>query len=198
MYKNGFTLIEVLLATVIMSFIGIAAYSMLFSIKETEVASNQKTQENNELQRALIIFDNDFNQIISRKYSSEEKININPIIIGLGENSSDDVGVSLIRGGWVNPNYELRRSQFLKVKYYIENKQLMRKWYPFVDTTDNTPFYKQILINNILSFEIESYEKGLWFQEWKKENTPQALKIIINIEGIGRIEKIYLLPESEV
>ena len=63
MYKNGFTLIEVLLATVIMSFIGIAAYSMLFSIKETEVASNQKTQENNELQRALIIFDNDFNQI---------------------------------------------------------------------------------------------------------------------------------------
>ena len=198
LFKNGFTLIEVLLATVIMSFIGIAAYSMLFSIKETEVASNQKTQENNELQRALIIFDNDFNQIISRKYSSEEKININPIIIGLGENSSDDVGVSLIRGGWVNPNYEFRRSQFLKVKYYIENKQLMRKWYPFVDTTDNTPFYKQILINNILSFEIESYEKGLWFQEWKKENTPQALKIIINIEGIGRIEKIYLLPESEV
>ena len=56
MYKNGFTLIEVLLATVIMSFIGIAAYSMLFSIKETEVASNQKTQENNELVLQNLVF----------------------------------------------------------------------------------------------------------------------------------------------
>ncbi|MEF1305290.1 type II secretion system minor pseudopilin GspJ, partial [Vibrio owensii] len=61
--NRGFTLIEVLVSIAIFASMSVAAYQVVSQVQRSNVLSQERTQRLNELQRAMVMMDNDFRQM---------------------------------------------------------------------------------------------------------------------------------------
>ena len=60
---KGFTLIEVLVSIAIFASLSVAAYQVVSQVQRSDVLSQEKIQRLNELQRAMVMMDNDLSLI---------------------------------------------------------------------------------------------------------------------------------------
>ena len=64
--KKGFTLLEVLIAIAIFAILSLAAYEVLHGVLRSSEISKQHSESLTELQRAMMIIEQDFSQITYR------------------------------------------------------------------------------------------------------------------------------------
>ncbi|MEF1296418.1 type II secretion system minor pseudopilin GspJ, partial [Vibrio parahaemolyticus] len=64
---KGFTLIEVLVSIAIFASLSVAAYQVVSQVQRSNELSQERTQRLNELQRAMVMMDNDFRQMALRQ-----------------------------------------------------------------------------------------------------------------------------------
>ncbi|MDF5565276.1 type II secretion system minor pseudopilin GspJ, partial [Vibrio parahaemolyticus] len=63
---KGFTLIEVLVSIAIFASLSVAAYQVVSQVQRSNALSQERTQRLNEIQRAMVMMDNDFRQMAMR------------------------------------------------------------------------------------------------------------------------------------
>ncbi|MBO0216695.1 type II secretion system minor pseudopilin GspJ, partial [Vibrio sp. Vb2880] len=64
---KGFTLIEVLVSIAIFASLSVAAYQVVSQVQRRNALSQERTQRLNEIQRAMVMMDNDFRQMAMRQ-----------------------------------------------------------------------------------------------------------------------------------
>lgn len=197
MNNKGFTFLEMLLAMLLFSMVGLASVAVLSSVTNSDEASQRAMQQLQQLQRAMMMLERDFMQISARYVRIEgdppkqERLWGEQYLLG-----SEQHGVSFTQQGWRNPGMILPRSELQAVAYRVQQGELQRLFTLYVDAVNNTEPQQQVLLEGVESFEVRYLLDDKWEERWHNEFFPQAVKVTITQQNLGELERIFMLPQG--
>lgn len=199
--QQGFTLLELLIASIIFAIMAIMAYGGLDNVISNSQSSKQALKRLQQVQQTVSVLNRDFRQIIPRPIRDEFG-NTQPY---LSAGNNIDYLVEFSRGGRVNPG-GLLRSTLLRVAYQFDEKTLVRLQWPQLDRTQEQEPKKTTLIDNLEAATIRFMDPaGEWQEQWPPLNAapvnapgtavttiyPLAIEIILQLKDWGEIRRLY-------
>ncbi len=208
---SGFTLIEVLIAMAITAFVSLVAYTSLSAVISGVDGARAQAERMHELNRAFSVLSRDIRQFTHR-----------PVVNEFGQLSSALEGgvlaqymLSFTRAGWHN-TVEIPRSTLQRVAYVFEDEQLIRLSWPVLDLAGPTEPQRAVLIDRVTRFDVRflpntsnlrvnrgiDIDRRMWQESWIADvsqpgtvvDPPVALEVLLEIEGWGELERLYVLP----
>ena len=219
--QQGFTLIEVLIAMSLTVVVASIAYSGLSAVLDSLDQTRQAMSRTSELSKALRMISRDVNQSVNRSIRDELGFT-EPAMIG-GDSYRGMLG--LTRSGWMSMG-STPRSHLERVYYYLDDNTLYRMRSTVLDrsyrldpdnptvpgdgavamlegvTRFDVVFLSPELISSLPSRPSDgSLDTSRWLRDWGVEGTPNqelpvALEIRLTIDGLGDMERVYVLPQS--
>lgn len=194
--KNGFTLLEVLIAMAIFSLIGLASFTLFNTVFISDERSNAHQQRLNQLQRAFLLMERDFLQISRRtvRVNAEQPLSGYLHAGGSDDFSGDHVeSLGFVRAGWQNPGLLLPRSELQSVVYRVEQGKLQRLHYNFVDVSlADEPKVRDLLVD-VENIAFEFYYQQKWQTKPPSQDLPQAIAIELTLAEVGVIRRQFLV-----
>jgi general secretion pathway protein J len=192
--QHGFTLIEILVATVILAIMGVMAYRGIAEARVAVVNAEGHLDRLRNVQRTLQIVVTDF-RTLTRRPARE------PIGDGYRATLLRDPNaialVELSRAGWPN-GAGLPRGTSQRVIYRLEEGKLIREHWNAMDATLATPPVKRELIDRVQRVDIRYLTNGReWVAEWPQfgniqefNQRPLAVEITLVLEDYGEIRRL--------
>ncbi|MFV0574779.1 MAG: type II secretion system minor pseudopilin GspJ [Vibrio sp.] len=197
--RLGFTLIEVLVALVVFASLSLAGYQVVNQVQRSNQQSQEKTQRLEEVQRAMIIMDSDFRQMVARSFKGNENADKNALLYSGDQYlDSESEGILFVRLGWQNPQQAFPRGEIVKVGYRITKENLERIWWRYPDTpTGQEPLHK-VVLPQVETMSFRFYDGKAWQSTWvNAQKTPAAVEMTLTLKDYGEIRRVYLTPEGE-
>lgn len=197
----GFTLLELLVVLGILGFVGIGALQMVRSGLSLQGSIQTQTEGLEQAIRVWAWLEQDVTQSLPR-----------PIRDELGEPQpalqvADGV-LALTHSGWENPLQE-QRSRLQRVVYEHQDEQLVRRFWQVLDR-DQDSEAKEQRFAGVTGFSVEVLGNAGWQAEWPPEETmlpggvaapvgsPIAVRIQLNLSGLGEVTRVFELPSLPV
>ena len=197
---KGFTLLEVLVAIAIFAVLSLAAYQVLQGVLRSGEISKEHSDSLTKLQRAMLIIEQDFTQIVARTSRDEgvEQDKLRVITAGASLFESEDQGIEFTRLGWANPLGLLPRSDLLRVRYRLKEGQLQRLYFLYPDLVAGQEPQVQVLLNDIEKLSFRFWNSG-WQEKWTSvKKLPKGIEINFTSKRYSEIRRAFLIPEGEV
>ena len=196
-YK-GFTLLEVLIAIAIFSLISLSSFTIFDTVLSSDESAKNRSERQNELQRAFIILERDIIQIARRS----ARLNGEAPLEGLLQTSvntfvSDEQALAFVRHGWTNPGLLLPRSDMQAVAYRLVDETLERLHFNFVDAVVGEEPKIRPLISDVTTLKFEYYNDEKWQETWPEKFLPLAIAIEVNTKDYGVIRRQFLVAGSK-
>lgn len=157
--QKGLTLVELLVALLVFSFVaaaGVYALRLGVNARDQLAAADRRIAE---IEIARIMLKEDLAQIVNRRARDEfgdpavaafrgglEMRLRNPV-------PGETLLMGFVRGGWANPGDEAPRSSLQYVEYLEKDGALVRRIRPFVDDARGQPHYDRVLIADARNIE---------------------------------------------
>lgn len=197
--SSGFTLIEVLLAIAIFSVISLASFNIFDGVMQSEKVSQDKMQRMNEIQRAWLVIERDFLQIAQRTIRLEGEAPLaNFIHANSYSFSASDQVIAFVRAGWTNPGLLIPRSDLQSVAYRLEDENLERLHFNFVDAVVGEEPKVRLLINDVIAFDIEYFYQGKWQKELVENSMPQAIQLAVETRDLGLFTRKFIVAANAI
>ncbi|WP_181028086.1 type II secretion system minor pseudopilin GspJ [Vibrio jasicida] len=198
--NRGFTLIEVLVSIAIFASLSVAAYQVVSQVQRSNVLSQERTQRLNELQRAMVMMDNDFRQMAMRQMRTNgEEPSKQLLFWSEYLLDSDAKGVMFARLGWHNPQQQFPRGEVTKVGYRIKDEVLQRIWWRYPDTPVGQEGIVTPLLTQVEEFDMRFYDGKAWKKTWEsKQELPKAVSVVLKLKDYGEISRIYLTSGGKI
>lgn len=184
---KGFTLLELLIAMVIFSFMSIMAYGALANVfKSNEVITKQELKLK-KLQRSMMFIERDLRQLTLRPRRSGYSQTSPALDSGL-----DSEGViEFTRAGNSNPT-DLVRSSLQRVRYDLQEEKLSRMSWNLVDHIDAEPV-TMLLLENVESLVFKFLDnKNNWQENWSSTTVnPKAIELTLELKNWGKIVRLF-------
>ncbi|ENB2087592.1 type II secretion system minor pseudopilin GspJ [Vibrio alginolyticus] len=195
---KGFTLIEVLVSIAIFASLSVAAYQVVSQVQRSNALSQERTQRLNEIQRAMVMMDNDFRQMAMRQTRTNGEEPASRLIFWSDYLlDSDTKGLMFARLGWHNPQQQFPRGEVTKVGYRLKEETLQRVWWRYPDTPVGQQGTVTPLLTQVESFDMRFYDGKQWKKEWAEEKAlPKAVSVVLTLKDYGEIARTYLTPDS--
>jgi general secretion pathway protein J len=195
-HQSGFTLIEVLIAMAIFALIAFGATAILTNVSDADEASQERFASLQDLQRAMLIIERDFLQMVPRKTRLEGEVSENLVEAGKFTFDSDGDGIGFVRAGWHNPQLTLRRSTLQNVAYRVQENRLERLHSTYVDNVIGFEPKVRVLLNDVETIKIEFLEKFeasdfTWKEAEPLPELPIAVAITIESNIYGEIRREF-------
>lgn len=197
---RGFTLIEVLVATVILAILSIMAHR---GVAETRLAV-ERTREHmarvREVQRAMTVVAADFRQLAPRPARALVGDGFRPAL----ERDPNAINlVELSRDGWPN-TIGAPRGTIERVLYLVEDGTLVRRHWQVTDATlANEPISRKLL-TGVERVEIRYLNSGReWQVQWPPLGAPPeialrarplAVEMLVVLSDFGEIRRLIEVP----
>ncbi len=193
--QNGFTLLEMLAAIAIFSVVSLSAWQIFQSVMTSHDVVLRKNNRLQELQHALLLIDQDLQQIADRGTRVLDEVTTASLFSGDDMLDTDDEALALVRYGWQNPDQRLPRSELQRVFYRLQDDRLERQYHYVLDpASTNVEPVTQTLLSGISTLKFRFYLKGQWRDSLSADNAfPEGIAIEFTMDDIGLIEKRYLL-----
>jgi general secretion pathway protein J len=195
--KSGFTLIELIVAIAIFSLVAVATNQVLQSVSASSELSDSELSNLQSLQRAMLVIERDFQQIVDRIPRLQGRENNLMIDGGEFDFESDADGISFVRNGWHNPQLILARSSLQNVIYRVQENQLQRLHTNYVDSVIGTEPKMRVLLEDIEDLKIEmlrevsTTEDFNWSETIESAELPKAVQITITSSKYGEFRRIF-------
>ena len=183
--QNAFTLIELLIALAIFSVMSVASYVGLQNFLSMRASLEAHESVFSEVQSAVLLIESDVENLVARPIRDELGDRV-PALISRGQM---DVGLSRLRPGLP---IEFEPSDLLRVNYYVEQNQLIRRTWSVLDRTPGTAYQDRVLLSDIAAVEWR-FLSGSWLNYWPQNNDPvsiqqlpRAVEVTITL-GDGRV-----------
>jgi general secretion pathway protein J len=198
--QQGFTLLELLIASIIFAIMAVMAYGGLENVISNSEASEKAMDRLRQIQQCISILNRDFNQLVTRGIRDEYG-NEQPWLYA--GNDVDNL-VEFTRGGRVNPA-NLTRSSLLRVAYRFEDESLIRLQWPQLDRSQNTEAKQNTIIDQVESVSLRFLDNNAqWHEQWPPLNVssstpggtinkPVAIEIVMQLKDWGDIRRLYAL-----
>ena len=186
--NTGFTLLELLVAMVIFSFMAIMAYGALANIFNSNARISQQEQNLKSLKRAMMVMERDIRQIVMRPSRQGYDQSSPALVSGFNEEGIID----FTRAGNTNP-LELVRSSLQRVRYTLQEGQLVRKSWNIVDHIDAEPL-EMPLLDDVEAVTFRFLDADKWDVNWdstRKKALPQAIELTIKHKSWGKIVRLF-------
>ncbi|WDG13605.1 type II secretion system minor pseudopilin GspJ [Vibrio alginolyticus] len=195
---KGFTLIEVLVSIAIFASLSVAAYQVVSQVQRSNALSQERTQRLNEIQRAMVMMDNDFRQMAMRQTRTNGEEPSSRLIFWSDYLlDSDTKGLMFARLGWHNPQQQFPRGEVTKVGYRLKEETLQRVWWRYPDTPVGQQGTVTPLLTQVESFDMRFYDGKQWKKEWAEEKAlPKAVSVVLTLKDYGEIVRTYLTPDG--
>ena len=186
---KGFTLLELLVAMSIFSFMAITAYAGLSNMLTSNKAITEQEQKLKKIQRTMLFLEKDIRQIVSRPrktgYSADE---VSPAFsYGL---DSDGL-FEFTKSGVANP-LALPKSSLERVRYDLEEEELIRNSWAYVDHIDLEPV-TMTLLTDVESIELRLLDaSNQWKSNWGEVKIiPEAIELTLEHKYWGKIVRLF-------
>ena len=210
---SGFTLVEVLVAMAITALISVMAYTGLSSALSGAESMRAAATRAQEINQALSMLSRDLRQVVNRPVV-DELGQLSPAFSG-GELASDSL--VLTRAGWHNST-GAPRSALQRVRWWLEDDQLWRGYFPVLDRTAGTEAVETAVLDDIERFEVrflsalsvlesdrnDVIDRRNWQDNWITDLSqpgqlpapPAAVEVVMEVVGLGEVRRTYVLPSS--
>lgn len=198
--SKGFTLLEVLVAITIFAMLSLAAYQVLQGVIRSSEISKKHSESLTELQRAMLIIEQDFTQIVARVSRQEGIDDEDLYTLSVGDDlfDSDDQGIEFNRLGWANPLNLLPRSNILRVRYRLQDGELQRLYFLYPDTVNGQEPEQQTLLTGIESLSFRFWNND-WQDTWEsKTSLPEGIEVTFTGESFSEIRRVFIISPGEV
>ncbi|WP_420820543.1 type II secretion system minor pseudopilin GspJ [Saliniradius amylolyticus] len=201
MTNRGFTLIEILLAMAIFSLIGLASYSVLSTVLDSDRLSSEQFEAFEKLQRTMLYLERDLLQAVPRSVRIEGQGN--DIVFSGGEDQlqSDADGMAFVRGGWHNPQLMLPRSRLQAVGYRLRDGKLERLHHNYPDNVIGHEPEIRVLLERVEDLQLQfatapinnDRDSNTWSNSYTATELPMAVAVELTTEDFGMIRREFLL-----
>ncbi|WP_417593782.1 type II secretion system minor pseudopilin GspJ [Parasphingorhabdus sp.] len=189
--RNGFTLVEMMVALFIFAMLSVAGVVMLRSAVDSDEATAEKLGEMAEMQRFVSLMEADLSQTLPRTYRDDRGDRMPAFASETG--GTEKALLKFTRGGQSNINGQAR-SNLERVEYRLQDGNLERWRYRMTD--GGSIDQPAVLIANIGSFELRFRDKrGQWSSRWETErltDLPRAIEIQFEQDG-RRYRHLFLV-----
>ena len=151
--NRGFTLLEMVVAVGIFGLVGLIAAHLLSQSIDVTGKVLSRGERLTEIQRAIQILEWDLRQLTHRGVRDEFGDHMAPLALNAGS-------VQFTRRGWINATDE-QRSSLQRVHYYVNEGNLMRRFWVRLDRAANTPYVDQVLLRGIRSLSFAVVDSDL-------------------------------------
>jgi general secretion pathway protein J len=197
--QHGFTLLELLIASIIFAIMAVMAYGGLNNVIKNSESSQQALQRLQQVQQCVAVLDRDFSQIVPRSIRNEFGVTQPYLVAG---NDIDQL-IEFTRGGRVNPA-NLKRSSMLRVAYRAEKETLVRIQWQQLDRAQGIEPKTTTLLEGVDETTIRFLDAGgEWHERWPPLNAsstgtsgagssrPLAIEIVLQLKDWGDIRRLY-------
>lgn len=194
--QSGFTLLEVLIAMAIFALIAFGATQILTNVTDADEASEERFQSLQDLQRAMLVIERDFLQMVPRKTRVEGEVTDTLIFAEEFLFDSDSGAIGFVRAGWHNPQLVLPRSTMQSVAYRVSEERLERLYSTYVDNSIGFEPKVRVLLEGVEKIEFEFLEKFdtkefTWEEAESVQELPIAVAVIITSKLYGEIRREF-------
>lgn len=194
--EKGFTLLEILIAMSIFAMIAVGATTILTRVTDSNELSDERFEQLQQLQRAMLIIERDFLQMVPRKARVNGEVSQLVLAGGEFELGSEDYAVSFVRQGWHNPQMRIKRSTQQGVAYRIMEGKLERLYGNYVDNALGTEPKTRVILDDVSSFKVEILRdvegnQSKWSNNINSTELPKAIALIIESDVYGEIRREF-------
>ena len=203
-YKKlaGFTLVEVMLAMVITTFVALVAYNGLSTSILAAEGYEQQAKQLAEIQLPLTVLERDIRNAVNRPIRNE----YGTIEKAMSGGAVNDFPLILTRRGWDNPR-ELPRGELQRVRYVMEDDELWRESWSVLDrVSEESGQQRVMLLQGVIDLELAFLSPGAggggvsplggeWIEGWNdRGDLPLAIEIKFEWEGFGEVRRVFSIP----
>ncbi|MCY3814098.1 MAG: type II secretion system minor pseudopilin GspJ [Gammaproteobacteria bacterium] len=189
--RHGFTLLEMLIALGVFAVIGVMSSQILSGIVDLSDTVRDRSEELEELQRAMFIISRDIEQMTRRPVRDAFGDSTAAIIIG-------EPLIEFTRRGWQNP-LRSPRSELQRVAYTVADGDLVRQFWPLLDRGPDTEPIDQVLLQGVADVEFLAHaSRGDEFRYWPvavnaddDENALEAIELRLDHAVYGRLDRLW-------
>lgn len=186
--KNGFTLIEIIIAMAIFAVIMVIVMSSLNMVMRAQERVSARAKRLADVQMAMVVLTHDLTQIVPRPVRDNNGELIKAVLV----DKSKLIRLEFTSGGVINPNAMYQKSSLQRVGYGLEGDALVRFGWPVLDRTANTTMGKRRILDGVTDFKIEYVnERGEFIND---DREAIAIFIDINLEKEGHLTRYFGLP----
>ena len=208
--QQGFTLPEVLVALLIFALIAAASvYALRLGVDSRDqlAASDERLKE---LQIARVLIKEDFAQVTARSVRDEFGI-LTPAYFHGGQSlferrpvDGEDVLVSFVRSGWLNPNARAPRSALQYVEYIRKDDALIRRARVYLDDATRSERIERVLFDDIENANIQFLAGEIrrelqWADAWPVADAqsppPPAVAITITDKNGDELRQLFWIGD---
>ena len=198
---RGFTLLELLIAIAIFSLLATGCYRLFKSVSGTHEVTTSLWQQTGELQKALLILQKDFSQLVVRPIRNEFGDYEAAVL------TAPKTLVTLTKGGWRNFT-GAKRSDLQRVRYVLDGGQLLRRYWETLDRAPDTPYREQVVLDDVQDFTLKFRDdKKRWHTTWppvsdkqseRLRALPTAIEYTLIHERVGKIQQLVSGPTYKI
>lgn len=197
--KQGFTLLELLVALSIFSILSVMAYGGLQTVISTKNSTQQAANRIAEIQLLMMRISNDLRQALPRKIRSEH----GDFLFAMQSSQNGDETMAWTRAGYRNPA-RLKRSNVQRVAYRLNAQKLLRITWPVLDLAQDTEAMETEVLTNLESIEWRFLNNAdEWVSAWPEEGEkaelnplPKAVELNFELKDWGKIRRLILVENN--
>jgi general secretion pathway protein J len=198
--QHGFTLLEILVATVILAVMGLMAYRAVSEAQVAVTAADVHMDRLRQTQQAVHLLVTDFRTLANRPVRET---------IGDGLRAAllrDPNGINVVElshAGWPN-GAGTPRGTVQRVIYRLEEGKLIREHWTVADPTLSTPPVKRELLDKVERIEIRYMNSSReWIEQWPPygntrdfgfTDRPLAVEITLVLSDYGVLRRLVEVP----
>ena len=183
--QRGFTLLEVLIAVAIFALVSSATFTMLQQTIKASEQFDDKAAYLVELQRTHRLLQQDFMQAIPRTVRDEFG-DVLPAV--MSEDMNWGTAIELTRTGRANPLAKAR-SDLLRLRYFFNGEQLIRRTWKRLDRAPQAEFQEQIVLDNVKTWQVRFLAGEQWLDMWpinvdgSANELPSAIEVNLSLSN---------------
>lgn len=188
----GFSLIEMLVALVVFALISSAGVAVMAYAADNQGVLRERMDRIGEFQRARALLKADLSQAAARRTRDATGAVAVQAFTGAAD-AGEGILFALTRRGWSNPEHAPRAS-LQYVEYRLRDGRLERGARRSLDgAVLGEP---QVLLRGVRAAQAHYRFRGEWQDGWPGgvSEVPEALRLQLDIDGIGRVQQLFLMP----
>lgn len=195
------TLIELLIALAIFAVISAITYGAIRAATEAQRRIEAQTTRFAALRKAIAVIGRDVSQMIGRPIRDE----YGEPLPALRSSDGDLYSMEFTRTGW-QTSTGVNRVRLRRIAYALDDGRLLRLIWNVLDRAEDSLPSSSVLLTEVDAMEIRYLDTdNQWLSEWPLERAgaetsfdaelPRAIEINMDIANIGRIRRLFALPE---
>jgi general secretion pathway protein J len=195
-FRNGFTLIEVLVALAVFGVLSVMAYMALGQTLSNADMLGERMERLEAIQRAIRYLDSDLMQAAPRPVRGLLGDGYEPAV---RSSFASEYALEVTHGGWTNPA-GMPRGTLQRSAYRIEDGELIRYHWRVLDRTINNEPIETVLLDGVESIVFRYLTSdGEGSEQWPPANVPgpggfrlrpRGVEIVLTLTDEGEIRRL--------